>query len=55
MSRMLMTAALLAGGMLPTGCSTYAATRYASSANNVVSHPEFDALVQADGAPSAAR
>jgi len=34
-SRMMMTAALLAAGMLSTGCSTYAATRYASSANNV--------------------
>lgn len=34
-SRLLMTVALLVGGLLSTGCSTYAATRYASSADNL--------------------
>lgn len=40
-SRMLVLAALLAGGMLSTGCSTYAATRYSMSADNLTALREL--------------
>ncbi len=45
-SRMLVKAALLAVGMLSTGCSTYAASRYSSSADNLTPLRELRGEVQ---------